>query len=138
MTGALSKWRYRLLLVIVAIIATIAVGTGLFAMAAGPVTSGQAQHVAVSTDSEYRFLNGLWAAFGAACWWALRQPVQRSLVIAVFLCCAFAGGVARSVSWLVAGYPGPVFVASLAVELVVVPVVGGLLAGELRRVRAST
>ena len=89
----------------------------------GAVTGSQAQHVASSTDSEYRFISGVWFSLGCASWWSLRKPTQRAATTRLFLLVALGGGLSRLLGVVLAGNPGPVFLAALAVELVIVPAV---------------
>ena len=79
--------------------------------------------MAATVDSEYRFTNVFWLAAGLALWWSLRQMPERRTVTRVTLIAAFFGGIARMVSALATGWPHPVFIGVLGLELVIVPLV---------------
>jgi hypothetical protein len=89
---------------------------GTAAMPGGVATTG-------STDSEYRFVNVFWTAAGVLLWWSLRHPEQRASVTRLVLALASFGGLPRLLSWARTGAPHPVFRATIALELVVVPAV---------------
>ncbi len=76
-----------------------------------------------TVDSEYRFTNVFWLAAGLLIWWSLRRPEQRADVTRAILAIASLGGVARLVSAAVTGWPHPVFIGALVLEVVVVPLV---------------
>ena len=54
-------------------------------------------------------------------WWTLRQPLERALVTRLVLAIVVAGGVARVISVIAVGWPHPVYIGAMVVELVVVP-----------------
>lgn len=74
-------------------------------------------------NNEYRYVNVLWLAAGAAVWWSLFRLRERATVLRAMLVVPFVGGLARLVSVLVVGWPNPVFIASMVLELVIVPLV---------------
>ena len=76
-----------------------------------------------SIDSEYRFVNVLWLGAGVILYWTLLKPAARALVTRVVLILAATGGIARLISVAVVGWPHPVFIGTIVLELVIVPLV---------------
>lgn len=113
----------RALIVVLAILGGVAVASGLAGIVLGPAFIPGGAPVPASVDSEYRFTNVFWLAAGVALWWSLRRPEQRVLATRIPLALAALGGVARLISALVTGWPHPVFIATIVLELVVVPLV---------------
>jgi len=113
----------RALIVVLAILGAVPVATSLLAIVGGPAAAPGGGPTTASVDSEYRFVNTFWLAAGLILWWTLRRPEARALVTRVVLSIAALGGFARLISVLVVGWPHPVFVATIGLELVVVPLV---------------
>ncbi|MFI2362915.1 DUF4345 domain-containing protein [Promicromonospora sp. NPDC019610] len=113
----------RALLVVVAVLGTVPVLSGLLGIVIGPGALPGGGPVNATIDSEYRFTSTFWLAAGLLVWWSLRRPEQRAGVTRVVLAIAALGGVARLVSIAATGRPHPVFVGALVLELVVVPLV---------------
>jgi len=111
----------RLLLVLLGALGAVPVATGLLAIFGGAESAPGGGPVPASVDSEYRFVNVFWVAAGLILWWTLRRPLERALVTRVVLAIVVAGGVARVISVLVVGWPHPVYIGAMVVELVVVP-----------------
>jgi hypothetical protein len=113
----------RLLVIVLAVLGAVPVATGLLAIIGGPTVAPGGGAVPPSIDSEYRFVNVFWLAAGLILWWTLRRAAERALVTRVALVIAASGGIARLISVLVVGWPHPVFIATLVLELVIVPLV---------------
>jgi len=72
-------------------------------------------------DSQFRFLSGLLAAIGVAYWTTvpeIERAGQRFMLLTLII---VAGGFARALGMLIAGPPGNLMSAALALELVVAP-----------------
>jgi hypothetical protein len=113
----------RALIVVLAVLGAVAVASGLYGIILGPSWAPGGSPTSPSVDSEYRFVNVFWLAAGAAVWWSLLRLRERATVLRTMLVLAFVGGLARLLSVFVVGWPDPVFIASLVLELVVVPLV---------------
>lgn len=113
----------RTLLVVVAVLGTVPVLSGLVGIVIGPEALPGGEPVNATIDSEYRFTNTFWLAAGLLVWWSLRRPEQRADVTRVVLAVAALGGIPRLASVAATGWPHPVFVGALVLELVVVPLV---------------
>jgi hypothetical protein len=113
----------RVLIIVLAILGAVAVGTGVYAIVFGPAAEPGGAPTTASVDSEYRFVNVFWLAAGVILWWSLLRLSERRIVTRTLLVIAFAGGLARLASAILAGWPNPVFIASMILELVVVPLV---------------
>jgi len=113
----------RTLIVVLAVLGAVPVGTGLLAIIGGPTLAPGGGPTTASIDSEYRFVNVFWLAAGLILWWTLRRASARALVTRVVLVIAASGGIARLISWAIVGPPHPVFIATIVLELVIVPLV---------------
>ncbi|WP_435745967.1 DUF4345 domain-containing protein [Microbacterium sp. PMB16] len=113
----------RALIIVLSVLGAVAVGSGLYGIVLGPMFAPGGSPTSSSVDSEYRFVNVFWLAAGAAVWWSLFRLRERATVLRMMLALAFLGGFARLLSVLVAGWPHPVFIASMFLELVIVPLV---------------
>ncbi|MET1004075.1 MAG: DUF4345 domain-containing protein [Propionibacteriaceae bacterium] len=110
-------------MVTVVLLGAIAVAGGGVGVALGPIPGDGVVGISRAADSEYRFLSGTWLCWGVAALWSARRPGRRALVTRLFLVAAILGGVARLVSLLSVGWPGPLLTAALGIELLVVPLV---------------
>ncbi len=113
----------RALLVVVAVIGGIAVGTGSFGVVAGTTLAPGDGDQGTFFDSEYRFTSTVWLAAGLALWWSIREPARRAAVTRTVLAVIVVGGLSRVVSVVAVGWPYPVFTAAMVIELVVIPLV---------------
>lgn len=108
---------------VIAVLGTVPVLSGLLGIVGGPGVLPGGEAVNATVDSEYRFTNVFWLAAGLLIWWSLRRPQERAAVTRVILAIASLGAIPRLVSVAVTGWPHPVFVGALALELFVVPLV---------------
>lgn len=113
----------RALQIVLAVLATVAVVSGLAGMVLGPAALPSASPVDATVDSEYGFANAFWFAAGVVVWWAIPRIEQATVVLRVALGAAFLGGIARLFAAAASGWPHPVFLAALGVELFVIPIV---------------
>jgi len=113
----------RTLIVVIAILGAVPVATGLLAIIGGPGAAPGGEPTNASVDSEYRFVNTFWLAAGLTLWWSLRKPLERALTTRVVLLVASLGGFARLLSVAITGWPHPVFIGTIVLELVIVPLI---------------
>ncbi|RKR91207.1 uncharacterized protein DUF4345 [Micromonospora pisi] len=106
-----------------AILATVSVVSGLWGMVAGPTGLPGVGAVHPTVDSEYRFANAFWFAAGIAVWWAVPRVQRATGLLRAVLGVVIVGGLARLLGIAVSGWPHPVFLGALGIELVVVPMV---------------
>jgi hypothetical protein len=72
-------------------------------------------------DSEDRFYATLFAAYGVALLWCVRDVEKKSAPVYFLAATFFTGGLARLVSWLAVGPPNAFFQAMTALELGIPP-----------------
>ncbi|GHH75253.1 DUF4345 domain-containing protein [Promicromonospora soli] len=113
----------RALIVVIAVLGAVPVLSGLFGIVGEPGMLPAGQSVNATVDSEYRFTNVFWLAGGLLVWWSLRRPQERAAVTRVILAVASLGAIPRLISIAVTGWPHPVFIGALVLELLVVPLV---------------
>lgn len=113
----------RLLIIVLTAFGTVAVLSGLSGVILGPSLIPGGAPVSASVDSQYRFAFVFWLAAGAGLLWSLFRLHERKGVTRVMLALAFVGGFARLVSVIATGWPHPAFITTLALELVVIPLV---------------
>jgi hypothetical protein len=113
----------RLLLAVLWLFGAVPIATGLLAIIGGPTVAPGGGATTPSVDSEYRFVNVLWLGAGVILYWTLLKPAARALVTRVVLTLAATGGIARLISVAVVGWPHPIFIGTIALELVIVPLV---------------
>lgn len=95
-------------------------------IAFGPSAIPGSVPVNATMDSEDRFYATLFAAYGVALLWCVKNIERKSLFVYFLLATFFVAGLARVVSILAVGWPDPFFVAMLILELVI-PVVAALM-----------
>jgi hypothetical protein len=113
----------RFLLGVLWLLGAVPIATGLLAIIGGPTVAPGGGPTTPSVDSEYRFVNVFWLGAGLILYWTLLRPAPRALVTRVVLILAASGGIARLISVAVVGWPHPIFVGTIGLELVVVPLV---------------
>jgi hypothetical protein len=114
---------HRPVIIVIAVLGTVPVLSGLLGIIGGPGVLPGGEAVNATVDGEYRFVNIFWLAAGLLIWWSLRRPEERAAVTRVILTIASLGAIPRLVSVAVTGWPHPVFVGALVLELFVVPLV---------------
>lgn len=75
--------------------------------------------VNATMDSEDRFYATLFAAYGAALLWCIKDVEGKSTVVYFLALTFFVGGLARLVSMAVVGLPNTFFTAMTALELLI-------------------
>lgn len=115
----------RALQVTVAVLAVVPVTAGAAGVVMGagaisPLPSGPAAWP-VDLDSHVRFLSGVFLAIGLVFWSCLPAIERKGPRFRLAAGAVVLGGIARLLSLVVAGMPGPGHLAGLGLELVVVP-----------------
>lgn len=113
----------RLLLGVLWVLGAVPIASGLSAIILGPEFAPGGGPTTPSVDNEYRFVNVFWLGAGLILYWSLLKPAHRALVTRVVLIIAATGGIARLISVAVVGWPHPVFIGTIGLELVIVPLV---------------
>jgi hypothetical protein len=109
----------RLLQVSVALAALVAVTVGLAGVVWG--ASGLGEQAPGILDSQVRALSGILAAIGIAYWTTVPDIQRAGARFGLLTLIVVAGGFARALGMLIAGPPGPIMGAALALELLVAP-----------------
>lgn len=102
---------------------TVCTGIALVHIALGPASIPGSVPVNAVMDSEDRFYATLFLGFGLAHVWAARDLARRGGIVLAMQAVFFAGGIARIISWMAVGSPGPMFTFLGALELVIPPLV---------------
>jgi hypothetical protein len=113
----------RALLIVMGVLGSIATASGLWGVIAGPAGLPGGGTTTATVDNEYRFVNVFWLAAGVLLLWSLRRAEEHARLARTILVIAALGGLARLLSAMVAGWPHPVFIATMVLELAVVPLV---------------
>lgn len=113
----------RALLIVMGVLGSIATASGLWGVIGGPEGLPGGGPTTATVDNEYRFVNVFWLAAGLLLLWSLRRPEEHARLARAILVIAAVGGFARLLSAVVVGWPHPVFIATMVLELVVVPLV---------------
>ena len=100
-----------------AICALIALSHILF----GPVVIPGGVVTNATMDSEDRFYATLFLGFGLATIWCTHNLETRERPLLALLAVFFAGGIARIISLMAVGSPGPIFLALGTLELILPP-----------------
>ena len=90
----------------------------------GPAAIPGSVPVNATMDSEDRFYATLFAAYGAAILWCVKDIERKSTVVYFLLATFFVGGLARLVSMASVGAPNRFFIAMTVLELVIPPLAG--------------
>ncbi len=85
----------------------------------GPAAIPGSVPVNATMDSEDRFYATLFAAYGVAMLWCVRDIERKSAVVYFLAITFFIGGVARLVSMAAVGMPDPFFIAMTVLELLI-------------------
>ena len=104
----------------VAVLALVPVSAGLFGVLFGPALTGD--EVSVSADSHFRYLSGLLLGIGLVFWSTTAAIEEKTGRFRLLTLLVVIGGLARLLGLVLTGVPSLYMLASLALELVVVPV----------------
>lgn len=110
----------------------VVVGIALAHLLFGQSTYFGGGEVNATMESDLRFYNVLFAAYGAAFVWAAADVVGRAGVIDVLGLLFFFDGLARILAWAVAGAPHVFYVLMIPVELLI-PAVHAVLVRRFER-----
>ena len=104
----------------VAVLALVPVSAGLFGILFGPALTGD--QVSVSADSHFRYLSGLLLGIGLLFWSTTPAIEEKTGRFRLLTLLVFIGGLARLLGLVLTGVPSLYMLASLALELVVTPI----------------
>ena len=110
----------------VAVLSLVPITAGAAGVALGPGfvgagSDGGAGGVPADLDSHFRYLSGIFLALGLAFLSTVPAIERRTARFRLLAALVFCGGLGRLLSLVVAGGPGWLHLAGLALELVVVP-----------------
>lgn len=97
--------------------------TGVFAVLTGAEGMPGQNEASASVESELRFFAVFWIAFGAAVVWAAPRVARETSLVRALMAVLFLGGLARAIAWAAEGRPHGLFIALMAIELVLPPVI---------------
>ena len=109
----------RSLQVFLALFGVVAIAIAAIHIVFGPAAIPGSVPVNATMDSEDRFYATLFAAYGVALLWCVKDIERKSRFVYFLLATFFVGGLARIVSIAAVGLPDPFFVAMLGLELVI-------------------
>jgi hypothetical protein len=104
----------------VAVLALVPVSAGLFGVLFGPALTGD--QVSVSADSHFRYLSGLLLGIGLLFWSTTPAIEEKTGRFRLLTLLVVIGGLARLIGLLLTGIPSLYMLSSLALELVVTPI----------------
>jgi hypothetical protein len=85
----------------------------------GPAAIPGSVPVNATMDSEDRFYATMFAAYGVALLWCIKDIERKSMVVYFLALTFFVGGLARLVSIAASGLPNTFFIAMMVLELVI-------------------
>ncbi|MGU3435931.1 DUF4345 domain-containing protein [Actinomycetes bacterium M1A6_2h] len=117
-------------------------GVVVAAIAFAHLFFGQSSYIGRGTvnatmESDLRFYNVLFLAYGIAFVWASTRPMERAQTINVLGLLFFLGGLARLLGWAAAGAPTWFYVLMIPVELLIPIVHYGVIRRYGRRVERT-
>ena len=104
-------------------IGAVAVVAGIAAVISGAEGQLDGQMAGASVESEYRFFAALWIGFGLAALAIARQDAPDAAMLRGLMGIMFLAGVARAIAWIDDGRPHDLFIALMALELLIPPAV---------------
>jgi len=111
----------------------VVAGIGLAHLFFGQATYIGGGSVNATMESDLRFFNLLFVAYGLAFVWAARDITGRAAVIDLLGLLFFVGGLARLLAWAAAGTPSWFYVLMIPIELIIPIVHFVVLRSERRR-----
>ncbi len=105
--------------VFLALFGVIAIAIAAIHIVFGPAAIPGSVPVNATMDSEDRFYATLFAAYGVALLWCVKDIERKSRFVYFLLATFFVAGLARIVSIAAVGLPDPFFIAMLVLELVI-------------------
>ncbi|MFT4126511.1 MAG: DUF4345 domain-containing protein [Gordonia sp. (in: high G+C Gram-positive bacteria)] len=99
----------------------VCAGIALAHLVGGQATYIGGGEVNATMDSDLRFFNILFAAYGLGFVWAAQDIDRHSDLLVLLSGLFFLGGLARFIAWIASGPPTAFYVVMIAVELVVGP-----------------
>lgn len=112
-----------ILRIVVIAFSVIPIVTGALGIAVGPAALPEPAEASATLDSEFRFTQAFWLMAGLLLLWSSFRMVERAAVTRLVLATAVLGGLARAWSAAMIGWPHPVYIGTLVLELVIVPLV---------------
>src|SRR5688500_4144118 len=97
-SGSVRIVSRRWLQIVLAVLAAVAVLSGLAGILLGPAALPSGEAVNATVDSEYRFTNAFWLMAGVTVLWALPRVETATTVLRLVLGAVFLGGLARLVA----------------------------------------
>jgi hypothetical protein len=111
----------RVFEVYLALFGVIVIAISLAHLAVGPQAIIGGVAVNPTMDGEDRFFAGVFLCFGIALLWCARDVQHKRMYINFIAAAFFLGGIGRLLAVIFAGVPHPFYVAMVAVELVLPP-----------------
>lgn len=107
--------------VVLALFGVIIIGISLAHFAIGPEAIIGGTAVNPTMAGEDRFFAGVFLCLGVALLWCARDVQRKRVYINVLAAAVFVGGIGRLVGLILVGTPHPFYIAMLALELVLPP-----------------
>jgi len=107
----------RTVQVLLGLFGASAIGISLLHVVLGPAAIPGSIPVNATMDSEDRFYATLFAAYGVALLWCVKDIERKSSVVYFLALTFFVGGLARLVSIAAVGLPNRFFIAMTVIEL---------------------
>ncbi|HKP42387.1 DUF4345 domain-containing protein [Mycobacterium sp.] len=99
----------------------VVIGISLAHFAIGPEAIIGGVAVNPTMAGEDRFFAGLFLCFGVALLWCARDVQHKRVYVNVLAAAIFVGGIGRLLAVILVGVPHPFYIAMLALELVLPP-----------------
>jgi hypothetical protein len=109
----------KALQVVLGLFGTAAILIASLHIVLGPLAIPGGVYINATMDSEDRFYATLFAAYGAALLWCIKDIERKSRVVYFLALTFFVGGLARLVSMVAVGLPNAFFMAMTVLELLI-------------------